>query len=88
MAVVVFSGELGKFFTLEKCNGPGSSRKARAGHGRRQRHCSVNAVAAAVPFLDKSVSASIVLNSIVSGFEADFAAGSYGAIKAALTVAV
>ena len=45
---------------------------------------SVNAVAAAVPFLEKSDSASIVLISSVSGFEVDFAAGSYGAIKAAL----
>jgi short-subunit dehydrogenase len=45
---------------------------------------SVNAVSAAVPFLEKSVSASIVLISSVSGFEVDFAAGSYGAIKAAL----
>lgn len=45
---------------------------------------SVNAVAAAVPFLEKSTSASIVLISSVSGFEVDFAAGSYGAIKAAL----
>jgi NAD(P)-dependent dehydrogenase (short-subunit alcohol dehydrogenase family) len=44
----------------------------------------VNAVAAAVPFLEKSPSASIVLISSVSGFEVDFAAGSYGAIKAAL----
>jgi 3-oxoacyl-[acyl-carrier protein] reductase len=45
---------------------------------------SVNAVAGAVPFLEKSASASIVLISSVSGFEVDFAAGSYGAIKAAL----
>ena len=45
---------------------------------------SVNAVQAAVPFLEKSKSASIVLISSVSGFEVDFAAGSYGAIKAAL----
>ena len=45
---------------------------------------SVNAVAAAVPFLEKSSSPSIVLISSVSGFEVDFAAGSYGAIKAAL----
>jgi len=45
---------------------------------------SVNAVAAAVPFLEKSASASIVLISSVSGFEVDFAAGSYGAMKAAL----
>lgn len=44
----------------------------------------VNAVAAAVPFLEKSGSASIVLISSVSGFEVDFAAGSYGAMKAAL----
>ena len=44
----------------------------------------VNAVAAAVPFLAESSSASIVLISSVSGFEVDFAAGSYGAIKAAL----
>ena len=45
---------------------------------------SVNAVAAAVPFLEKSKSASIALISSVSGFEVDFAAGSYGAMKAAL----
>lgn len=44
----------------------------------------VNAVAAALPFLEKSDCASIVLISSVSGFEIDFAAGSYGAIKAAL----
>ena len=44
----------------------------------------VNAVEAAMPFLEKSASASIVLISSVSGFEVDFAAGSYGAIKAAL----
>lgn len=44
----------------------------------------VNAVAAAVPFLEKSDCASIALISSVSGFEVDFAAGSYGAIKAAL----
>ena len=44
----------------------------------------VNAVAAAVPFLEKSDCASIVLISSVSGFEVDFAAGSYGATKAAL----
>jgi 3-oxoacyl-[acyl-carrier protein] reductase len=44
----------------------------------------VNAVAAAVPFLEKSGSGSIVLISSVSGFEVDFAAGSYGAMKAAL----
>jgi NAD(P)-dependent dehydrogenase (short-subunit alcohol dehydrogenase family) len=44
----------------------------------------VNAVAAAVPFLEKSTSPSIALISSVSGFEVDFAAGSYGAMKAAL----
>jgi NAD(P)-dependent dehydrogenase (short-subunit alcohol dehydrogenase family) len=44
----------------------------------------VNAVAAAVPLLEKSRSPSITLISSVSGFEVDFAAGSYGAIKAAL----
>jgi len=44
----------------------------------------VNAVAAALPFLEKSDNASIVLISSVSGFEVDFAAGSYGAMKAAL----
>ena len=44
----------------------------------------VNAVAAAVPFLEKSTTGSIVLISSVSGFEVDFAAGSYGAMKAAL----
>jgi NAD(P)-dependent dehydrogenase (short-subunit alcohol dehydrogenase family) len=44
----------------------------------------VNAVAASVPFLESSKSASIVLISSVSGFEVDFAAGSYGATKAAL----
>ncbi|MGH8736115.1 MAG: SDR family NAD(P)-dependent oxidoreductase [Burkholderiales bacterium] len=45
---------------------------------------SVNAVAAAVPFLEKSKCGSIALISSVSGFEVDFAAGSYGAFKAAL----
>lgn len=44
----------------------------------------VNAVAAAMPYLEKSRSASIVIVSSVSGFEVDFAAGSYGAFKAAL----
>jgi 3-oxoacyl-[acyl-carrier protein] reductase len=44
----------------------------------------VNAVEAALPFLEKSPCASIVLISSVSGFEVDFAAGSYGAMKAAL----
>src|SRR3977135_1368913 len=44
----------------------------------------VNAVAAAVPYLEKSASASIIIVSSVSGFEGDFGAGSYGAFKAAL----
>jgi len=44
----------------------------------------VNAVAAAMPFLEKSKCGSIVVISSVSGFEVDFAAGSYGALKAAL----
>jgi NAD(P)-dependent dehydrogenase (short-subunit alcohol dehydrogenase family) len=37
-----------------------------------------------VPHLERSASGSIVLISSVSGFEVDFAAGSYGALKAAL----
>jgi NAD(P)-dependent dehydrogenase (short-subunit alcohol dehydrogenase family) len=44
----------------------------------------VNAVAAALPWLEKSTSAAVVIVSSVSGFEVDFAAGSYGAFKAAL----
>jgi NAD(P)-dependent dehydrogenase (short-subunit alcohol dehydrogenase family) len=44
----------------------------------------VHSVAAAKPYLEKSKSASIIIVSSVSGFEVDFAAGSYGAIKAAL----
>jgi 3-oxoacyl-[acyl-carrier protein] reductase len=44
----------------------------------------VNAITAAVPYLEKSQSASIVIVSSVSGVEVDFAAGSYGAFKAAL----
>jgi NAD(P)-dependent dehydrogenase (short-subunit alcohol dehydrogenase family) len=44
----------------------------------------VNSIAAAKPWLEKSKSASIVIVSSVSGFEVDFAAGSYGAMKAAL----
>ena len=44
----------------------------------------VNSIAAALPYLEKSKSASIEIVSSVSGFEVDFAAGSYGAIKAAL----
>jgi 3-oxoacyl-[acyl-carrier protein] reductase len=44
----------------------------------------VNAVAAALPYLEKSNAASVAIISSVSGFEVDFAAGSYGAIKAAL----
>lgn len=44
----------------------------------------VNSIAAALPHLEKSKSASIAIISSVSGFEVDFAAGSYGAFKAAL----
>src|SRR5260370_33597835 len=44
----------------------------------------VNSVAAALPFLEKSGSASIVIASSVSGFEIDFAAASYAAFTAAL----
>jgi NAD(P)-dependent dehydrogenase (short-subunit alcohol dehydrogenase family) len=44
----------------------------------------VNAVAAAMPYLEKSNAGSISIVSSVSGFEVDFAAGSYGATKAAL----
>jgi NAD(P)-dependent dehydrogenase (short-subunit alcohol dehydrogenase family) len=44
----------------------------------------VNSVATARPHLEKSKSASVIIVSSVSGFEVDFAAGSYGAIKAAL----
>ena len=45
---------------------------------------SVNAVAAALPYIERSKSGSVVIISSVSGFEIDFAAGSYGAFKAAL----
>ena len=44
----------------------------------------VNAVHRAVPFLEKSATARSFIISSVSGFEVDFAAGSYGAMKAAL----
>jgi NAD(P)-dependent dehydrogenase (short-subunit alcohol dehydrogenase family) len=44
----------------------------------------VNSVAAALPYLERSSAAAIVIVSSVSGFEVDFAAGSYGAVKAAL----
>ena len=44
----------------------------------------VNSVAAALPYLEKSKFSSITIISSVSGFEVDFAAGSYGAFKAAL----
>src|SRR4029077_15751904 len=44
----------------------------------------VNSVAAAKSYLERSKSASIIIISSVSGFEVDFAAGSYGAIKGAL----
>jgi 3-oxoacyl-[acyl-carrier protein] reductase len=45
---------------------------------------SVRTVEAAMPFLEKSDVASIVIVSSVSGREIDFAAGPYGAFKAAL----
>ena len=44
----------------------------------------VNAVEAALPILEKSDAGSIVIISSVSGVEIDFAAGPYGAFKAAL----
>jgi 3-oxoacyl-[acyl-carrier protein] reductase len=44
----------------------------------------VNSVAAALPYIERSKSGSVVIISSVSGFEIDFAAGSYGAFKAAL----
>jgi 3-oxoacyl-[acyl-carrier protein] reductase len=44
----------------------------------------VNSIAAALPYLEKSKIGSIAIVSSVSGFEVDFAAGSYGAFKAAL----
>jgi 3-oxoacyl-[acyl-carrier protein] reductase len=44
----------------------------------------VNAVAAAMPYLEKSGVGSVTIISSVSGVEVDFAAGSYGAIKGAL----
>lgn len=44
----------------------------------------VNSVAAALPYIERSKSGSIAIISSVSGFEIDFAAGSYGAFKAAL----
>jgi 3-oxoacyl-[acyl-carrier protein] reductase len=44
----------------------------------------VRAIDAAMPFLEKSKAGSIVVISSVSGVEIDFAAGPYGAMKAAL----
>ena len=44
----------------------------------------VRAVNAAMPFLERSKAASIVVISSVSGVEIDFAAGPYGVFKAAL----
>jgi 3-oxoacyl-[acyl-carrier protein] reductase len=44
----------------------------------------VRAVNAAMPFLEKSVAAAIVVIASVSGREVDFAAGPYGVFKAAL----
>jgi 3-oxoacyl-[acyl-carrier protein] reductase len=44
----------------------------------------VRTVEAAMPYLEKSKAGAIVVVSSVSGFEIDFAAGPYGAMKAAL----
>lgn len=44
----------------------------------------INTVDAAMPFLEKSDAGSIVIISSISGVEIDFAAGPYGAFKAAL----
>ncbi len=44
----------------------------------------VRAIEAAMPYLEKSKAGSIVVISSVSGLEIDFAAGPYGAMKAAL----
>src|SRR6266542_3120480 len=44
----------------------------------------VNTITAALPYLETSSAAAIVIISSVSGFQVDFAAGSYGATKAAL----
>lgn len=44
----------------------------------------VRAVQAAMPFLERSTAASVVVISSVSGREVDFAAGPYGVFKAAL----
>jgi len=44
----------------------------------------VNSVAAALRYIEQSKSGAIVIISSVSGFEIDFAAGSYGSFKAAL----
>ena len=44
----------------------------------------VRVIEAAMPFLERSAVAAIVIISSVSGREIDFAAGPYGAIKAAL----
>ena len=85
--VVAAAGELGGLDALA-CNvsalAVGDSPESWEKSFRTDMMHTVNAVAAGVPFLEKSSSASIVLISSVSGFEVDFAAGSYGAIKAAL----
>ena len=44
----------------------------------------VSAVEAAMPYLERSEAGAIVVISSVSGREIDFAAGPYGAFKAAL----
>jgi NAD(P)-dependent dehydrogenase (short-subunit alcohol dehydrogenase family) len=85
--VTAAAGELGGLDALV-CNvsalAVGDSEESWEKSFRTDMMHTVNAVAAAVPLLEKSSSPSIVLISSVSGFEVDFAAGSYGAIKAAL----
>ena len=62
---------------------PGDEAGWRAGFETDLMH-SVRTVEAALPFLEQSEAAAIVIISSVSGREIDFAAGPYGAFKAAL----
>ena len=81
------AGELGGIDTLV-CNvsaiAVGNSPETWEKSFRTDMMHTVNAVNAALPYLEKSNAASIAIVSSVSGFEVDFAAGSYGATKAAL----
>ncbi|WP_395709958.1 SDR family NAD(P)-dependent oxidoreductase [Reyranella sp.] len=85
--IVAAAGELGGLDALV-CNvsalAVGDSPESWEKSFRTDMMHTVNAVSAGVPFLERSTSPSIVLISSVSGFEVDFAAGSYGAMKAAL----